>query len=98
MSKLVVHWRHEPFSHDAGYRSVEDSARMNSDAARTGILSDEHQEVTDDRPVLVEDITERVYRAADLPPDTVIRVADLQGPAPPIIQHAREAGFRVEPN
>ena len=97
MAMLYVHWRHEQFSHDAGVRSNADAARSEEDAARTGVLTDEHQDVVDYRPVLQEDYTGRIYRAADLPPETIIFVPNLQGPLPPIIEHAKQAGFNIRP-
>ncbi|MBB3206560.1 hypothetical protein FHS27_002369 [Rhodopirellula rubra] len=98
MSTLNVHWRHTAFSHDAGMRTNEDAARMNTDAARTGVLSDEHQEVIDNCPVIVEDVTGRVYRAADLPPDTRVVVNDANHVADPIVEHAKRSGFEIVTN
>ncbi|GAA5507914.1 hypothetical protein [Novipirellula caenicola] len=95
MPQLTVHWRHEGFSHDAGQRSNEDISGTNVDSVHTGVLTDEHQEVTDGRPVLVEDETSRVYRAADLPPDTQVVVAKVTQPLEPMLEKARRAGFEV---
>lgn len=94
MAEMTVRWRHEPLAHDAG-RRAQDEVDFNTDAARTGILTDEHQEVEDGLPVLVEHETGRVYRAADLPPDTVVAVAAVGDPPQPIVQNARAAGFHV---
>lgn len=95
MSQLTVQWQHEGFSHDAGRRDNEDVSGTAVDSVRTGLLTDEHQEVTDGRPVLVEDATERVYRAADLPPDTKVIVAEVTESLRPMIEKARQSGFEV---
>ncbi|MFG0289453.1 MAG: hypothetical protein ACF8CQ_14835 [Rhodopirellula sp. JB044] len=71
---------------------------MNTDAARTGVLTDEHQEVSDNRPVLVEDATGRVYRPADLPPDTRVVVSDPNHLKDTIVDHAKRAGFEIQVN
>ncbi len=95
MATLNVYWQHTGVSHDAGRRDNSDIEGTQSDATRTGVLSDEHQEVTEGRPVLVEDATRRVYKAADLPPSTQVIVSDANRFAEPIIKHARQAGFEV---
>lgn len=95
MATMTCHWRHKAFSRDAGIRTNEDAARTNVDSARTGILTDEHQEVTDGQPVLVEDVTGRVYRPADLPPETRVVVARVGDPPPPIFDNARRIGFDI---
>ncbi|MCM2374502.1 hypothetical protein [Aporhodopirellula aestuarii] len=95
MSTLNVHWRHTAFSHDAGLRTNDNASGTDTDIARTGVLSDEHQEVSDQRPVLVEDATGRVYRASDLPPNTRVVVSDINRFADPIVEHAKQAGFEI---
>ena len=95
MVTLNVYWQHTGFSHDAGMRDNDEIDGTQTDATRTGVLSDEHQEVTDDRPVLIEDASNRVYRPADLPPDTQVIIADANRFAEPIVEHARRAGFDI---
>lgn len=95
MSKVNVQFKHEGFSHDAGRRDNDDVDRTNIDSVRTGVLTDEHQEVSDGRPVLVEDRTERVYRAADLPPSTRLIMSDTTDPSAGIVEKAKGAGFDI---
>lgn len=94
MSRMTVHWRHEPFAHDAGRRDA-DEVDFNTEAAQTGVLTDEHQDVINGRPLIVEDETNRVYQVSDLPPDTVIVVAEVSSPPQPLLEKAREAGYQL---
>ena len=95
MATLNVYWQHTELSRDAGTLVDDEPQSSQSEAIRTGILSDEHQEVTEGRPVLIEDETNRVYRAADLPPDTQVIVSDVNRFTEPIVDHARRAGFEI---
>ncbi|WP_153556875.1 hypothetical protein [Roseimaritima sediminicola] len=97
MAELSVQWKHEGFSHDAGRRDSDEVEGTAADSVHTGVLTDEHQEVTDGRPVLVEDVTERVYRAADLPPDTRVIVPDVTAVRRAMIDKAKQAGFTIVP-
>ncbi len=95
MAKITVHWQHTPFSHDAGVRSLDDTSGTDADSVHTGVLTDEDQEASDGRPVLVEDETNRVYQAADLPPGTQVIVTNTTERVQAIVEGARRAGFEV---
>ncbi|TWT56489.1 hypothetical protein [Allorhodopirellula solitaria] len=95
MATINAYWRHAPFSHDAGQRNRDDIAGSEADSVHTGTLSDEHQEVSDGRPVLVEDETGRVYQAADLPPGTQVMVSHTTDQIQQIIEKSRRVGFEV---
>ncbi len=95
MATLTVHWQHQPFSHDAGVRSRSDIAGTDADSVHTGILTDEHQEVGDGLPLLVEDATRRVYRPVDLPPGTQVVATATTEPSQPLLDRAKQAGFDV---
>ena len=92
---MTVYWRHEPVERNAGERTLPEVDMAKVPVARTGILTDEHTEVSDDSPVLVEDVTNRVYRAPDLPPDTTVAVAELGVPPQPSVIATKRAGFHV---
>lgn len=92
MTTLQVYWQHESFSHDAGRRDSEE-ADSNAQATHTGRLSNEHQEVLDGSPVIIEDETLRVYRPADLPPGTEVFVTTTPGKSPDLAKDAVRAGF-----
>ena len=91
---MTVHWRHEPFAKDAGRRDLAE-VDYNTDATQTGVLTDEHPDAMDGSPVIVEDETQRVYRAADLPVDATVVVAAVGDPPQPILENARAAGFHL---
>lgn len=95
MANMTVHWRHTAFSRDAGIPKSENEEGKYLDSVRTGVLTDEHQAAVDDRPVLVEDATGRVYRSNDLPPNTEVFVVGVSNPPQPIFENARRAGFQV---
>lgn len=88
MASLHAYWRYPRFNRDEqrpdGERDV-----------RTGVLTNEHQEALDDIPVLVEELTERVYHPGDLPPGSVIFVETGSGEMPQLAKLARRAGFLI---
>ncbi len=89
MAEINVYWKAKLFI-------PEEQGRSRSDSVQTGLLTDEHEELGEsDQPVIVEDVTGRVYTAADLPPGTVIYVEAPPGPLPRIAVAAQEAGFHV---
>ena len=95
MSQLKVQIRHEAFSRDAGTRTSEDAGRTSVDSTRTGVLSDEHDASSDQIPLLIEDVTGRVYRAADLPPGTEVVIPDAAATQPDFVERAKRSGFQI---
>lgn len=89
MAILDVYWRMPDFD-------VEEQAKRERRITHTGWLSDEHDDATSDAPVLVEQRTDRVFRAGELPPETTLFIEDHPGPMPPLAEQARRAGFMIE--
>lgn len=89
MSTLNVYWR------AAGFVPEAQDKHQQKDV-HTGVLTDEHDAATPEAPVLVEEVTRRVYTPGDLPPDTVLYVEDHPGELPAVAQKARRAGYAVE--
>jgi hypothetical protein len=77
---------------------VDQGGEMTATKTQTGVLTDEHEDVVDGMPVLVEDedLGGRVYQVWELPPNTTVYVETAPGELPEIAQRAIEAGFRVE--
>lgn len=88
MSTLNVYWTSPGFE-------MDDQAAAARPDVRTGVLTTEHEAADEGVPVVVEEVTARVYRPGDLPPDTVLYVEAAPGGLPPLAQLAREAGFKV---
>lgn len=65
-------------------------------SVRTGVLTTEHVAADEDRPVIVEDVTERVYAPGELPSDAVVYVQGPPGELPPLAKLAKRAGFRIK--
>jgi hypothetical protein len=61
----------------------------------TGLLTDDAEYATGDGPVVVEDLTGRIYLPDDLRPDTVLFIESAAGAMPPIAEAARQAGYHV---
>lgn len=90
MPTLNVYWRIPDFD-------VEEQNKRERRVPFTGLLSDEHDAVTPEIPVvLIEERSNRVYRPGELPPDAVLYIEDHPGPLPPLADQARQAGFRVD--
>lgn len=89
MATHNVYWRVPDFD-------PEEQATHQRRVTHTGLLTDEHDEATPEEPVLVEERSDRVYRAGELPPETILYIEDHPGPLPQLAQKARRAGFRVE--
>jgi hypothetical protein len=87
MATLKVHWKARTFN-------IESQQKL-EDTVRTGVLTGDEDEVADEQPVIIEDLTGRVYGPRELPPGTVVYVAASPGPLPPLAQRARDAGFTV---
>ncbi len=87
MPTLNVYWRAIKFDAEQQSKVAED--------VRTGLLTTEHEGATEDMPVLLEDRSQRVYRAADLPPDTVLYAEAAPGGLPPLAERSVQAGFHV---
>lgn len=95
MSRVNVQFRHAAFSRDAGVRTNDDAARTNVNSTRTGVLTDENDASSDQVPLLIEDVTGRVYRAADLPPGTDIEVPDAANTHADFLERAKRSGFQI---
>lgn len=90
MARLHVYWKSSGLNQEAG---VETSA---IEAVHQGVLTDEHGETVGDEPVLVEEVSQRVYRSGDLPPGAAVYIEDTpEAELPPLAERAREAGFRI---
>lgn len=89
MATHHVYWR------SAGF-DTEAQRRHSRHDVHTGVLTDEHEAATPEMPVLIEEISKRVYRPGDLAPNTVVYVENHPGGYPPIAHRARLAGYRVE--
>lgn len=95
MSEVHIQFRHEAFSRDAGMRTNDDAARTNVDSTRTGMLTDEHESSSDQIPLLVEDVSGRVYRAADLPSGTEIVIPAAAERHDDLVDRAKRSGFQI---
>ena len=88
MSTLNVYWASPGFE-------MDDQVISDRPNVRTGILTTQHEAAEEGAPVVVEEVTARVYRPGDLPPDTVLYVEAAPGGLPPLAKLAKEAGFKV---
>jgi len=88
MPEVEAYWRAPQFH--------SEEQAVTNDPVRTGVLTTEHEAADDETPVLVEEISARVYRPEDLPPDTTIFVEGPPGKLPPIARLADRAGFVVK--
>lgn len=95
MSQVHIQFRQEAFSRDAGMRTNEDAARTNVDSTRTGVLTDEHESSSDQIPLLVEDVSGRVYQATDLPPGTEIVIPGAAEGQADLVDRAKRSGFQI---
>lgn len=88
MSELYAYWEHREFNDDAGRKT-------DNVVVRQGKLTTSHRQATQDIPVLVEEVSQRVYHASDLPPETVIYIETRPNARPELIELAKNAGFVV---
>ncbi|KAA1258655.1 hypothetical protein LF1_11770 [Rubripirellula obstinata] len=95
MSQVHIQFRHQAFSRDAGMRTNDDAARTNVDSTRTGVLTDEYESSSDQVPLLVEDVSGRVYRAADLPLGTEIVIPEAAERHADLVDRAKRSGFQI---
>lgn len=61
----------------------------------TGVLTDEADHASGEVPVVVEDVTGRIYMPGDLAPDTILYVESAPEGLPAVAEAAVEAGFHV---
>lgn len=89
MPEIEVYWRGPEFN--------SEQQLLIESKTRTGKLTTEHAAADDDIPVLVEDVSARVYRPGELPTDTIIYVEGPPESLPSIARNAARAGFVVKP-
>jgi hypothetical protein len=90
MPTLSVTWEAETFD--------SEEQRKVGEGAHTGVLTTEHEAATEETPVLLEEVSGRVYQPGDLPPDTQLHaVIPSDAPMPGIVEQARRAGFLIDP-
>jgi hypothetical protein len=60
-----------------------------------GQLTTDHQHASEGNPVLVEEITKKVYLPVDLPAGTTLELATDAPELPEVARQAREVGYHV---
>jgi hypothetical protein len=90
MPSVHVFWTEKGLNFD------EDSEyEIDEREIHTGVLTDGAEHASEEVPVVVEDLTGRVYLPGDFPPDTILYVESAPGGMPAIAEAAAEAGYNV---
>lgn len=90
MESVHVFWTEKGLNFD------EDSEyEIDEREVHTGVLTDKAENATDETPVVIEDVTGRVYLPGDFSPDTILYVESAAEGMPAIAEAAVEAGFQV---
>jgi hypothetical protein len=88
MASLLVRWDDPNF--EIG-RGIEADRRKRL----SGQLTTEHERASEGQPVLVEEITKKVYLPTDLPAGTMLEMATDATELPEVALQARQAGYQV---
>lgn len=88
MSSIHVFWRERS-------RDFDSDKELDRLETHTGVLTADHEGADEESPVVIEDLTGRVYRAGDFPTNTVLYIEAAPGDLPPIAKVARQAGFQI---
>lgn len=90
MPSVHVFWTERGLNFDQDLEYALDEREIH-----TGVLTDEAEHASEEVPVVVEDLTGRVYLPGDLPPETILYVESAPGGMPVIAEAAVEAGYKV---
>jgi hypothetical protein len=89
MATLRVHWDDPNFEIARGIQADRRKRLF-------GELTTENEYASEGKPVLVEDITKKVYLPTDLPAGTTLELATDATELPELARQARQAGYQVE--
>jgi hypothetical protein len=90
MASVHVFWTDPGINFDEDMEMAFDERELH-----TGVLTDEAEHASEEVPVVVEDLTGRVYLPGDFPAQTVLFVESAPGALPAIAEAAAEAGYNV---
>ena len=88
MAKVRVHWDDPSFEIGRGIQADRQTRLF-------GELTTENEYASEEKPVLVEEITKKVYLPQDLPAGTTLELATDVTELPQVARLAQQAGYRV---
>jgi hypothetical protein len=88
MASVRVHWDDSNFEIGRGIQADRRTRLF-------GELTTENEYASEGTPVLVEEITKKVYLPQDLPAGTTLELATAATELPKVARQAQQAGYRV---
>jgi hypothetical protein len=88
MASVQVQWDDPNFEIGRGIQADRHSQLF-------GELTTDHESAREGQPVLVEDITRRVYLPTELPPKTELRLVTEATELPEVARQAQRVGYPV---